>query len=123
MRYDFIAIPDADIPPAADPAFSHLVETYASEANKTASMWRAVPDGLLDYRPHEKCNPIRAILVRQLLSERRSFAQFVGTAEPPADEVLPPGDKPAAAAYIERYVRSSFSIPFSPTLLPEPTVT
>ena len=104
MRYEFVAIPDAEVPQAADPAFQHLVDTYASETNKTASVWRAVPDDLLDFKPHEKTNTIRAILVHQLLSERRFFAQFVGTEEPPVEELLPPGEQPAVAAYIERYV-------------------
>ena len=71
MHYDYIAIPDADVPQAVDPTFRHVVQTYASEANKTASVWRAVPDHLLDFKPHEKTNPIRTILAHQLLSERR----------------------------------------------------
>src|SRR4029079_10037725 len=102
--YDWIAIPDAEIPVAADAGFQHVVDTYASETNKTASMWRAVSDALLDFRPHEKCNSIRTILVHQLLSERRFFAQFVGTAEPPVDELLPAGDRPSAGAYLDNYV-------------------
>ena len=80
MTYDFIAIPDQDVPQATDPLFQHLVITYVSETNKTASMWRAIPDDLLDFKPHEKVNTIRAILVHQILSERRFFAQFVGIA-------------------------------------------
>src|SRR5579872_3696888 len=104
MYYDFIAIPDADVPQAVEPVFQHLVTTYASEANKTVSMWRAVPDGLLDFKPHEKTNPICTILVHQLLSERRFFAQFVGTQEPPVEELLPPGEKPFVQAYIDKYV-------------------
>src|SRR6516162_7343901 len=83
MHYDFTAIPDADVPQAVDPIFQHVVTTYASEANKTASVWRAVPNALLDFQPHEKTNPTRTILVHQLLSERRFFAKFVGTEEPP----------------------------------------
>jgi hypothetical protein len=79
MHYDFVAIPDDEVPQAADPLFPHLAMTYASETNKTASVWRAIPEDLLDYRPHEKTNTIRAILVHQILSERRFFAQFVGT--------------------------------------------
>ena len=94
MLYDFIAIPDQDVPQATDPLFQHLVTTYASETNKTASMWRAIPDDLLDFKPHEKVNTIRAILVHQILSERRFFAQFVGIQEPPVEELLPPGDQP-----------------------------
>ena len=71
MHYDFTAIPDADVPQAVEPIFQHVLQTYASEANKTASVWRAVPDALLDFKPHAKVNPIRTILVHQLLSERR----------------------------------------------------
>jgi uncharacterized damage-inducible protein DinB len=103
MQYDFIAIPDAEIPRALEPIFQHVVTTYASEANKTVSVWRAVPDNLLDFKPHEKSNTIRTILVHQLLSERRLFAQFVGTEEPPVEDLLPTGEKPAGAAYIEKY--------------------
>src|SRR5208282_1631575 len=104
MHYDFTAIPDADVPQAVEPIFQHVLTTYASEANKTVSVWRAVPDSLLDFKPHEKTNPIRTILVHQLLSERRFFAQFVGLVEPPVEELLPPGEKPAVAAYSEKYV-------------------
>ena len=46
MQYDFIAIPDSEIPQAVEPVFQHVVTTYASEANKTVSMWRSVPDDL-----------------------------------------------------------------------------
>jgi uncharacterized damage-inducible protein DinB len=104
VHYDFIAIPDSVIPRAAEPVFQHLLATYVSEANKTASMWRAVPDDKLDFKPHEKTNTIRTIFVHQLLSERRFFAQFVGTDEPPVEELLPPGEKPPTSAYIEKYV-------------------
>jgi hypothetical protein len=34
MDYDFIAIPDENVPQAADPLFQHLVVTYASETSK-----------------------------------------------------------------------------------------
>ena len=104
MKYDFIAIPDVDVPQAVNPIFQHLVATYASETNKTASMWCAVPENCLDFKPHEKTNTIRTILVHQLLSERRFFAQFVGTQEPPVEELLPPGEKPPVQAYIDKYV-------------------
>src|SRR6266566_9074751 len=104
MHYDFIAIPDADVPQAAEPTFQHVLATYASETNKTVSVWRAVPDNLLDFQPHEKTNPIRTIMVHQLLSELRFFAQFVGTEEPPVEELLPPGEKPVVQAYIGKYL-------------------
>src|SRR5262245_63663286 len=103
MHYEYVAIPDADVPAAAEPVFQHLVVTYASETNKTTSVWRAVPDRLLDFRPHERVNTIRTILVHQLLSERRFFAQFVGTAEPPVEELLPTGDGPTVADYLAKY--------------------
>lgn len=51
MNYGFIAIPDAEVPLALEPVFQHVVTTYASEANKTVSVWRAVPDDLLDFKP------------------------------------------------------------------------
>ncbi len=104
MMYEFIAIPDAEIPRAVEPVFQHILETYTSEANKTVSMWRAIPDGLLDFRPHDRTNPIRTILSHQLLSERRFFAQFAGLEEPPVEELLPPGDKPVVQAYIDKHI-------------------
>jgi uncharacterized damage-inducible protein DinB len=104
MHYDHVAIPDADVPRAAEPVFQHLLDTYASETNKTVSLWRAVPDDCLDFRPHEKTNSIRTIFVHQILSERRFFALFVGTAEPPADKLLPEGETPTVAAYVQRYL-------------------
>src|SRR5207245_1738503 len=72
--------------------------------NKTASLWRAIPDDRLDFRQHEKVNSIRTILTHQILSERRFFAQFVGTTEPAVEELLPSGDAPPAMAYVDRYV-------------------
>jgi uncharacterized damage-inducible protein DinB len=104
MIYDFTAIPAAEIPRAVEPTFQHIVTTYVSEANKTVSMWHAVPDGLLDFRPHGKTNTIRMILAHQLLSERRFFAQFVGTEEPAVEELLPPDEVPTTQAYIDKYV-------------------
>ena len=40
MHYDFIAIPDADVPQAVEPIFQHILTTYAGETNKTGSVWR-----------------------------------------------------------------------------------
>jgi uncharacterized damage-inducible protein DinB len=104
MKYDFVAIPDEEVPKAADPIFQHLLTTYASETNKTSSVWRAVPEDYLDFKPHETTNTIRTIMVHQILSEWRFFAQFVGTQEPPVEELLPPGEKPPVQAYIDKYV-------------------
>ncbi len=104
MKYDFVAIRDADLPQAVESIFQHIVTTYASEANKTVSMWRAIPEECLDFKPHEKTNTIRTILVHQLLSERRFFGQFVGTSEPAVEMLLPSGESPAVQAYIDKYV-------------------
>ena len=104
MRYAFTPIPDAEIPPARDPLYQHLVSTYASETNKTAGLWRAVPDDLLDYRPHERTNTVRSILVHQISPSPRFFAHFVGTDEPPVGGLLPPGERPVVRAYLDRYV-------------------
>jgi hypothetical protein len=70
-----------------------------------ASVGRAVPDELLDFKPHERVNPVRTTLVHQLLSERRLFAQFVGLEEPPVGERVPAGENPSGAAYGDKYVR------------------
>lgn len=111
MRYDYTAIAESEIPAAVDPAYQHLLATYVSEANKTASIWRAVPGALLDFKPHDRVNTVRTIFVHQLLSERRFFAQFVGTREPAVEELLPPevkagasDAKPKIAAYLDKYI-------------------
>jgi uncharacterized damage-inducible protein DinB len=104
MIYEYVAIPDAEVPKAVEPVFQHVVTTYASEVNKTVSVWRAVPDDLLDFRPHNRTNTIRTIFVHQLLSERRFFAQFAGLEESPVEELLPAGEKPSVQAYIDQYV-------------------
>src|SRR5579862_1886420 len=102
MHYDFTALPDSEVPPAVEPVFQHVVITYASEVNKTASVWRAVPDDLLDFKPHNKVNSIRTIFNHQLLSERRFFAQFARLDEPAVEELLPSGEKPGVQAYLDK---------------------
>jgi len=104
VKYEFIAIPDAEVPRAVEPTFQHVLATYVSETNKTVSVWLAVPDLLLDFQPHARTNSIRTILSHQLLSERRFFAQFVGTEEPPVEELLPPGDQAVVQAYLDKYI-------------------
>jgi uncharacterized damage-inducible protein DinB len=104
MHYDYTAIPDSELPVGIEPAFRHTVTTYASEVNKTVGVWRAVPDEFLDFKPHEKVNTIRTILVHQLLSERRFFAEFAGLKEPAVEELLPAGEALRVQAYIDKYV-------------------
>ena len=104
MKYDYIAIPESEIPETAEPAYQHLVDTYVSEANKVCSIWKAVPDRLLSYKPHEASNDVQMIMKHQLLSERRFFAQFVGTSEPEVDTLLPRKAQPLVADYLEKYL-------------------
>jgi hypothetical protein len=37
MKYDYVAIPDADVPRAVEPVFQHALDTYASEADPSYS--------------------------------------------------------------------------------------
>jgi uncharacterized damage-inducible protein DinB len=104
MDYPQVAISDAEVPRAAQPIFQHLLDTYASETNKTTSIWKELRDEQLGYRPDPKSSTVREILVHQLLSERRFFAEFIGLEEPAAALILPAGESPPVAAYISRYV-------------------
>ena len=78
-----------DPPRAAFPFAQHLLDTYASETNKTASVWRAFSDADLDYRPHPKSTMVADIFKHELLSARRFFGEFLAAPEPPAADVLP----------------------------------
>ena len=89
MTYEHVDIPADALPRASDPLLQHLVDTYASETNKTGAIWRAFDDGTLDWRPHAKSSTVAEVLRHQLLSERRFFFEFLGSAEPQAAEVLP----------------------------------
>jgi uncharacterized damage-inducible protein DinB len=89
MQYAFTAIPESATPRARNPLFQHLLDTYASESNKVISTWREFTDADLPFRPHPRSATVAEILKHQLLSERRFFGQFLGTPEPPAEEVLP----------------------------------
>jgi uncharacterized damage-inducible protein DinB len=89
MTYSFTAIPDANIPRASEPAFQHMLDTYASETNKVASVWREFGDDDLTFRPHARSTTVGDILKHQLLSERRFFGEFIGAPEPAPANVLP----------------------------------
>lgn len=100
MTYAYTAIPDSAIPRAASPAFQHMLDTYASEMNKVASVWREFADEELSFRPHPRSGTVQDIFKHQLLSERRFFGEFLGLPEIPAKEVLPQGQTPVD--YTER---------------------
>lgn len=104
MEYAHVQIAESDIPRTADPLFQHLLDTYASETNKTASVWGELRDDQLGFRLHQKSSTVREIMVHQILSERRFFAEFIGLAEPAVSELLPHEDAPGVTAYVGRYV-------------------
>ena len=87
--YPFHVIDAADVPRAADPADQHLVDVYASEINKTASVWRGFDDRTLAFTPHPKSAAVGDIFKHELLSGRRFFGEFLGLPEPDAASVLP----------------------------------
>jgi uncharacterized damage-inducible protein DinB len=89
MNYAFIAIPESEIPRAAQEQFQYLLDTYASECNKVVSTWREFSDADLNYRPHPRSSSVQEILKHQLLSERRFFGEFLSTPEPAPGVVLP----------------------------------
>jgi uncharacterized damage-inducible protein DinB len=111
MKYSFTAVPDESIPRASDPAFQHMLDTYASETNKVASVWREFGDQDLTFRPHPRSTTVGDILKHQLLSERRFFGEFIGSPEPPASEVLP--SQLTVATAIDRLTRLAVArLPF-----------
>ena len=89
MKYEHSAIAESSVPTAASPELQHVLDTYASEINKAASVWSAFTAADLDYRPHERSSSVGEICKHQLLSERRFFAEFLGTPEPPPPGILP----------------------------------
>jgi uncharacterized damage-inducible protein DinB len=91
------------IPVAVVPVFQHLVDTYASEINKTATIWLAFGDADLNWRPHPRASTVGEIMNHQLLSERRFFAEFLGRREPPGAEILPA--QVTVEGYAERLVQ------------------
>jgi uncharacterized damage-inducible protein DinB len=82
-------IEESAIPATVIAAYQAAVDTYASETNKVAYVWRGFSDSDLDWRPHPRSSTVGEILKHQLLSERRFFGEFLGCPEPPPDAVLP----------------------------------
>ena len=59
----------------------------------------------LEFRPHPRSSSVRQILVHQILSERRFFAEFIGLSGAGSRRVLPPGARPRPAReYVKRLV-------------------
>ena len=84
---------------------STCVDTYASETNKTAGVWSELTDAQLEFRPHAAqqlgapdpgaSDPLRAPVLRRVHRAGRSRR---------SRRLLPPGDAPGVAAYVERLV-------------------
>ena len=62
MTYPHTEITDADVPRAAIPFAQHILDSYASETNKVAAVWREYTDADLGYRPHERGSTVGDIL-------------------------------------------------------------
>ena len=78
------------IPRATNPLFQHVLDTYESETQKTAAVWRAFDGMDPAWTPDAKSSMIAAIWKHQLLSERRFFAEFIGLQdEPEVAHILP----------------------------------
>jgi uncharacterized damage-inducible protein DinB len=89
MSYAVTAIPESSVPRATVPIFQHLLDTYASETSKVASIWSCFTPEDLAFRIHPRSGTVKDILKHQLLSERRFFGEFLGFPEPPPAELLP----------------------------------
>ena len=99
MNYPEPAI--AEVPKAANPLLQHAIDTYASETNKVVYVWMQFSNEDLDYRPHARSMTVRETMRHQILSERRFFAEFLGSPEPAAATALP-ADGETVAAFAAR---------------------
>src|SRR5262249_42022171 len=90
MQYDYVAIPEGSVPRAQNPLFQHLLDIYASETSKVASVWREFRPEDIAFKPAERSSSVVDIMKHQLLAERRFVAEFIGLpGEPEAGVVLP----------------------------------
>ena len=89
MTYADTAIPESSLPRASAPIFQHLLETYAGEINKVATVWSCFAAEDLPFRIHPRSSTVQEVMKHQLLSERRFFAEFLGLPEPAPGDVLP----------------------------------
>jgi uncharacterized damage-inducible protein DinB len=90
MHYEYVAIPESEVPRAAQPIFQHLLDTYASETSKVITVWRQFGPADMSFKSADRSSTVLDIMRHQLLSERRFFAEFIGLkGEPEAATVLP----------------------------------
>ena len=96
MKYQTSIIPEDEVPVAGARQFQHILDTYASETNKTYSTWTLFSDDEMTFRPHARSAAVGEIMKHQLLSERRFFSEFLELPEPPAGNILPSESTPFA---------------------------
>jgi uncharacterized damage-inducible protein DinB len=96
MTYRETAIPDSAVPRASSPLLQHLLEIYAGETNKVATVWASFTPADLAFRIHPRSSTVQEVMKHQLLSERRFFGEFLGSPEPPPAEVSPKEETPDA---------------------------
>lgn len=87
--YGLNVIVEARIPRASNPLLQHTLETYASETNKTATVFRQFAPEDLSFRSHPRSSTVLDVFRHQLLSERRFFAEFLDSPEPEPANVPP----------------------------------
>jgi uncharacterized damage-inducible protein DinB len=61
----------------------------------------------MEFRLHPRSSSIRQIMVHQILSERRFFAEFLGFSEAEPETLLPAGEAPPPQAYVDRLIQQS----------------
>jgi uncharacterized damage-inducible protein DinB len=99
-------ISDSRIPRAKNPLLQHALETYASETNKTASVFRQFTPDKFSFRPHSRSSTVVEIFRHILLSERRFFADFLDSPEP--DQLSVPPAEQTAEAFACRLLELAF---------------
>jgi hypothetical protein len=57
-QYPTCAIASTVVPRAVVPARQPLLDVYASEINKVASVWRGFDAAAIEYRPHAKSTTV-----------------------------------------------------------------
>jgi uncharacterized damage-inducible protein DinB len=97
MQYAYTAIPEAAVPRAGNPAFQHLLDTYASETSKVITVWHEFRPEDMGFKPAERSSSVLDIMKHQLLSERRFFAEFIGLGGEPEPGALMPQELTPAA--------------------------
>jgi uncharacterized damage-inducible protein DinB len=89
MKYESEFVAANLVPQSTEAIFQHIVDTYASETNKTAAIWMQFSQSDLSWKPDTKSASVQQIMQHEILSERRFFADFLGRTEPQVSTLLP----------------------------------